>query len=367
MSCIAIDLHSDCITTARRNNEEEKSVKILRTYSLRDSSFEDFKGTLTKDDYVAIEATTNAFWFYDQIIPLVEQVYILDVNKIYFKGNKTDKNDAKRLLDVLEYYVYIKGKTEIPCVNVPKAEIRKLRELFSTYKLEKKMITQLKNRVYSILKLQGYQVKKSVLKSYKGREKVQGLIENEISNIEVTLLLSQIRDIEENVEVIVDLMASIGNQYYKKEIEILLTIPGFTFLTALALLADIGDINRFSNAKKFCSYLRVAPIIKESNNTTKMGSVNKNSRSLTVSILTQSVVHFRHTSSYFEDFYDRLKSGKSYGKTRVALIRKILVCCYYMLKREEKFKWSDKSDVRKKKHILELKAFDGINNIKNTA
>lgn len=367
MSCIAIDLHSDCLTTARRKNENRDSLKSLKTYRLNGESFDQFKSTLHLDDYVAIEASTNAFWFYEQISPLVNSVYILDVNKIHFIGNKTDNNDAKRLLDVLEYYVYVKGKSEIPCVYVPTPEIIKLRELFSTYRLEKKMITQIKNRIHSILRQQGYIVPKSILKSSKGRERVRQLVADEFSNIEITLLLSQLNDIEENVDVLVEIMAAIGNKYYKNEIDILLSIPGFTFLTSLALLADIGTVHRFSNAKKFCSYLRVAPVIKESNCNTKMGSVNKNSRSLTVTILTQSVLHFRKSSSYFSCFYDRLKSGKSYGKTRVALIRKILVCCYYMLKRGEKFKWSSKSNIKRKEYLFNLKAHDGSKKLLNTA
>ena len=44
-----------------------------------------------------------------------------------------------------------------------------------------------------------------------------------------------------------------------------MTIPGFSFISAIALISDIGEISRFPTAKKFCSYLRVAPRIKESN------------------------------------------------------------------------------------------------------
>ncbi len=62
MSCIVIDLHSDCFTAARRKNGDEKSVKKIDTYYLKDESFERFMESLTPDDYVAIEATTNAFW-----------------------------------------------------------------------------------------------------------------------------------------------------------------------------------------------------------------------------------------------------------------------------------------------------------------
>ena len=144
MSCIAIDLHTDCFTSAKRKDAEGKSVKQVKKYYLLEESLRKFTDTLSKDDYVAIESTTNAFWFHDKILPFVKKVIVIDTNKVNFKGNKTDSNDAKKLLDTLEYFVFVKGVSEIPQVYVPNVQIRELRELFATYKLQKKIITQLK-------------------------------------------------------------------------------------------------------------------------------------------------------------------------------------------------------------------------------
>jgi len=326
MSCIAIDLHTDCFTNAIRRDVDGKSVKLVKKHFLNKKSLLEFTKTLSKDDYVAIEATTNAFWFHDKISPYVKDVIILDTNKINFKGNKTDNNDARKLLDVLEYFVSVK--------------------------LQKKIITQLKNRIHSILKQHGHVIKKASLKTAKGKSFAIALIDNEISRLEIKRLINQFESAQIEVDTIVELIAGIGKEYYQDEIERLMTIPGFSFLSALALIADIAEINRFPTVKKFCSYLRTAPKITESNNTTHLGKVNKCSRSLTVTYLTQSVLHFRNSTQYFGEFYDRLKSGKGYGKTRMALIRKILVCAYYMLKRKENFKWSDKSNMELKTNLF---------------
>ncbi|MDA3941126.1 MAG: hypothetical protein PF693_17750 [Spirochaetia bacterium] len=131
MSCIAIDLHSDCFTSAIRGDVDGKSVKLVKKYFLNKKSLLEYTDTT---DYVAIEATTNAFWFHDKISPFVKDVIILDTNKINFKGNKTDNNDARKLLDILEYFVSVKGVNEIPRVFVPNIHIRELRELFTSYK-----------------------------------------------------------------------------------------------------------------------------------------------------------------------------------------------------------------------------------------
>ena len=39
------------------------------------------------------------------------------------------------------------------------------------------------------------------------------------------------------------------------------------------------------------------------------------------------------------EFYGRVKIGKSAGKSRIALFRKILVSAYHMLNRKQKYHW----------------------------
>jgi len=228
MSCIAIDLHSDCFTSATRGDVNGKSVKLVKKYFLHKKSLLEFTNTLSKNDYVAIEATTNAFWFHDKISPYAKDVIILDTNKINFKGNKTDNNDARKLLDVLEYFVSVKGVNEIPRVFVPNIQIRELRELFTSYKLQKKIITQLKNRIHSILKQHGHLIKRASLKTIKGRSFAIALIENEISRLEIKRLIKQFEAAQVEVDTISELISGIGKKYYQEEIERLMTIPVMT-------------------------------------------------------------------------------------------------------------------------------------------
>jgi hypothetical protein len=78
---------------------------------------------------------------------------------------------------------------------------------------------------------------------------------------------------------------------------------------------------------------------------------------MTCSILTQSVLHFKTACPHLSSFYVRIRQGKSAGKSRIALIRKMLVAAYFMLKRHERFRWVDKGlyDLEKIKAASELK------------
>ena len=145
-----IDLHSDSFVDAQMLSDG--TVRTNKHY-LDPESFQKFKDCLSKEDYVLVEACTNAFWFYDQIVNLVKECFILDTNKFMTGINKTDKIDAKKLVKRLAYYVTTNGdNNDLPLVYVPAREVRELRALFSTYQLNKKTMTQFKNRIYSILK-----------------------------------------------------------------------------------------------------------------------------------------------------------------------------------------------------------------------
>jgi transposase len=302
----SIDLHSDSFLDYKLylDNENKPESKSKKYYLTKDS-FEYFKKTLSKDDYVIVEACSNANWFHDQIKDSVKECFVLNVNKYKQNRNKTDKIDCIRLVQELWAFIMFGNKTvDLPLVYVPEVKVRELRSYFSSYKLKNKIKTQLKNRVHSLLKENGY-----------------ALI--------------------------------IGYDLFKDEVELLISIKGFSAFTAIAVMSDVVDINRFPSVKKFCAYLRTAPQVKSSNKSTKIGKVNKSARTLSCTILTQSIIHFSASSEHMQDFYDRVKIGKKPGVYRMAMIRKILVSAYYMLKRKRKFHWVDNELYDKK--IITLK------------
>jgi transposase len=346
MAFYAIDLHTDSFVSAlicveNVANINTSPIKIAKFY-LQDESFRKFKESLTKEDYVLIEACANAFWFYDQIKDLVKECYILDVNKYKASINKTDKLDAKRLVKKLAYYVLTNGDNDdLALVYVPPKEVRELRALFTTYKLNKKSITQFKNRIHSIFTENGINISKKQLVNPAYRSQLLKMLMNGVWQLQVNTLFAQLDLIEDETEKIKQMIYELGYRFFRNEVELLLSIKGFSPLTAIALMSDVIDVNRFPSVKKFCAYLRTAPKVKSSNDKTVIGSINRYSRSLTCTLMSQSVEHFATAGENLIAFYTRVKQGKRAGVYRMAMIRKTLVCAYYMLKRNQVFKWVD--------------------------
>lgn len=94
------------------------------------------------------------------------------------------------------------------------------------------------------------------LKELSIKIKVNISIINTFTN-EINLLMKDINDLLNSTQL---------TEEIKQNISLLTTIPGIGELTAITLVAEIGDFNRFKNSKALVAYLGVDPSINESGN-----------------------------------------------------------------------------------------------------
>ena len=102
---------------------------------------------LTPADVVVVEATTNAWDFYDVTSPLVQRVVVANAAKIALIAKtrvKTDQKDVMVLARLLAAGL-------IPEVWVPPLEVRELRSLISHRRRVIAIRTAIKNRLQSLL------------------------------------------------------------------------------------------------------------------------------------------------------------------------------------------------------------------------
>lgn len=352
MRLIALDLHQDNVLAATLDLSVSQPTPHLKRYSLKDDGISQFIATLDPADIVVLESTTNAFWFHRAICSRVSSCHVLDMNAIHLRGNKTDALDARKLLQILSSFVLTNTLDQMPTVYVPPESVSKLRGLFSTYQLLNKLSTQVRNRIYALYRQNGLVIPRRELRKASFRATLLSSVPlPDFWAEQVRILLVELDQLFPRILTLKKAILSLGFDLFPNEIDLLTTIPGFSPFTAVALMSDIVDIRRFSSAKKLCSYLRTAPSLKASNRTRHLGSVPKSGRSLSVSLLTQSINHLKAASPAFGDFYQRLRSGKSAGKSRLALVRKTIVTAYYMLSRGTEFSHKDEVNYERKHRV----------------
>lgn len=124
----------------------------------------------------------------------------------------------------------------------------------------------------------------------------------------------------------------------RQEIEILTSMDGVGENTAMQFIAEVGDINRFENAKKLIAYSGLDPSVKESgrykgkSRITKRG--NKHLRRV-IWLMAVSVVRW---NEYFRAYFlRRVKEGLPYKKAILAVAHKLIRVIFAMLKSKQKF------------------------------
>ena len=127
-----------------------------------------------------------------------------------------------------------------------------------------------------------------------------------------------------------------------EDIDILVSISGISVFTALGMISDYATIDRFQNAKQLSKYLRSTPKSEVSNEKRKDGKTQKSGRKLSMELMLQSINHFKRENPYIRKTYFRLKKGKSAGKAKVAVVRRMLVAIFYMLRNREYYRYMDK-------------------------
>jgi transposase len=338
MAYIGVDLHSDKFTAAFRDKTNKDT---LQSYYM--SEYEHFKRKLKKDDYVFLEASTPTFAFTDLLKDKVKKTIVIDPFKfkaIADSRKKTDKIDARQLARMGKYHVET-DKDFLPEVYVVEERIRKLRSLFTTFRLIKREINMNKNRIHSLFKqnLKPYS-KKHIFGEIMTGLKLIDL--DEEYKVQVKILFDVLSKLEEKKAEIKKKILLTGKPFIE-DIDILVSISGISVFVALGLISDYATVERFQNAKQFSKYLRSTPKSEESNKKVKTGKTQKSGRKLSMELMLQSINHFRRESVFIDSFYSRLRKGKGACKTRPAVVRKMFVAMYYMLRDREYYRYMNKT------------------------
>lgn len=128
---------------------------------------------------------------------------------------------------------------------------------------------------------------------------------------------------------------------YKKEWELLQTIPGIDETSAALILAEISiDMKSFGNPKRLSKWLGICPGNNESAGKKKSGRVSKGNtqvKTLLCEIANSAV----KTNSQFKGFYQGLKIRRGHKRAIVAVAHKIMKVVFAILKSKEPYRDPD--------------------------
>ena len=320
---VGLDVHKRVCygTVMDEKGKIVKQDKFTNDLEALDEFMEDLDEAL-----VAMEAGYCWQPLYDRLLESghhVKLAHPLKVKAIAQAKVKTDKNDSETLTHLLRADL-------LPESYVPPRDIRELREVVRRRAFLVGMRTMLKNRIHSDLAKRGISLGASPF-SKTGKGLLQGLgleaVDQVIPVMEV--LDRQIGEISRGMRRMCGEDPNAG---------LLTTIPGVGYYIALLLVSEIGDVRRFPDAEKLCSYAGLVPSVRRSGGSTKHGGITHEGSKWMRWALIQAVhVHIRFDTELTR-FYRRLVVSKPRQVAVTATARKMLKVVYWLLRNGESYR-----------------------------
>jgi len=240
---------------------------------------------------------------------------------------KTDRNDADILADLLRTKM-------LPVCYVPPQKVQEQRELIRQREGLVQQTTRLKNQMHAILTMEGISCPYSDILGKTSKGWLDGCA---LSPTRKEYLLQLKRLAVAFDDEVALLEKNIPEQVCESdEMTLLDTMPGVSHLSALTIMAEIGDIRRFQTPEQLCSYAGLVPIVRQSGSVDHKGHVKTGNKMLKAALIRDANVAARWNPR-FRKFYRRLEKKKGHGKAVTAVAHKMLRIMWFMLQRGKPF------------------------------
>lgn len=353
-SSAGLDVHlKNVVVTVLKTTDQGESKETVREFSTFPKELGKLASWLREENVeLAVMESTGIYWksVFEALETECIKTFVVNAQHVkQIPGKKTDISDSKWLATLARYGL-VKGSF------IPKQELRDLR-LVTRYRIKLKgTIASEVNRMHKILNDAGIRLSlvfsdiqcvsaMLVIEDLIKGEPIEGMInklkgaskkkEQELREALVkplrphhkfllTKITKHIKHMnQECVELDREIFAAM--QPYKKQWQLLQTIPGVDQLSAAIIIAEIGvDIKQqFQESEKFCAWAGVSPGNNESAGKRKSACTVKGSSTLR-KVLCEVANSASKTRSQFQGYYKSLQIRRGRKRTIIAIAHKIM-------------------------------------------
>ena len=256
---LGIDLHKKYVVIGGVNAQQERVLQSRRM------DLEHFATWLpehiTQDDAVVLEATTNAWDLYDQVSAYAGKTVIAHPGAVKLIAGAKVKTH------------------KVPEVWVPPQPVRDLRALIAHRTRLVRPRTTIRNRLHSVLHRHNLLPPEGGLFAETAREWWQNLPLSPIEQLRVRQDLALLEFLEPQIATLDQELAGLSQcETWSGQCVYLMQLPGVGIVSAMTILAAIGEIQRFPSAKKLVGYAGLGASVHDSGETHRTGKITKQGR-----------------------------------------------------------------------------------------
>ena len=312
----------------------DSTGKVIDERRIRNlDMIEYLKGNVPRETYAVLEATRNWAFMYDLLEEHVERVELAhpkELRAIASAAVKTDQIDAKVLANLARLNF-------LPISYAASKEIRDLRLYVRHREWMVRQRTQAKNRIHAVLASYNLISPLNDLFGVQGRKfldeklpilrpSAQRVIQDNL--VIIDHLNSQIEALEN------DLHLSAEDEKITK---LLKTMPGIGRLTAIIILAEIGDIQRFNSPRSLCHWAGLTPRVRKSDAVVRHGRITKQGSPYLRAAMTRTATVATRSSKRWYSVHEKMRPRCGKTGAKVAVARRLLTVVFFMLKRQQPY------------------------------
>ncbi len=326
-----IDYHKK-FSVVTLGDTQGKVLKTERVYNDRES-VRRFFGQFPPGLIVAIESCRGYEWFVEELKAMgviVNLANAHDIKLIAQSRSKSDRVDSKILMELL-------AKGFLPTCYQASPEEKRLRERLRWRSHLVRLATRMKVQIHCLIDKENHGlVAPAKLFTSAGREFLQDL---KLQGPGRQELLGQQLEVLDFAEELVDKEVGWIKEEVKKNAnaQLLTSIPGIGEFSALVILAELGDIERFKRAPQVVNFTGLTPSVYASADTRHTGSITKAGSRLLRWVLIQDAWVAIRVCAPLRTHFSRVsyRCGRNGGIVSVA--RKLAAIAYRVLRDQKPF------------------------------
>jgi transposase len=306
-------------------------VGVLVNYLKRN-----FPGAAYKSVY---EAGYSGFWIHDRLQERGIQCLVVNPADVPTKDKertgKTDRVDCRKLARSLR-------NGDIEGIYVPTRPKVEDRSLLRTRNSMVRKQTRCKNQIKSILSFYGIDIPDDFINGYWSKRFINWIesvqMERASGNLSLKIHLDELKHLRHIIAEMNRAIRALANSDdYRNNVRILKTVPGISTLTAMMLLTELYDINRFKTLDKLCSYVGLIPGTDSSGEKDlKTGMTGRRNAQLRFVLIESAWTAVRKDPALMMAFNELCKHMTK-TKAIVRIARKLLNRVRYVLKNQQEY------------------------------
>ncbi len=344
MLYVGIDLHAKQFTVNVRNENGE--VVMRRQVSTAGDKPAVFLAEVTvlagQDGYVAVLEICGFHDWLSELLPRCGCREVVLAQAEERSRRKTDRRDAAKLSEVLWVNrqrllagLKVQGVRRITPATPEERHDRRLTQLRRNAGAERTRTLNAIQHILRRLNLTQYLPTKGI-QTNKAYEWLRTLSLPPLDRFEMDRLLARLAALDKDV---LDLEQQIVQRVVENpQAQLLRTTPGVGPFMALAFASRIGNLARFRTPRSLSNYFGLTPSCRNSGETNqRLGSITKEGSVLVRFLLGQMVMHVLRRDATMRTWYQRIKKRRGSKIARVAVMRRMTVIFWHMLKEQQPY------------------------------